>query len=1010
MPDLISFLTDVALRSSLILAVIFVLLFVMSRASASERHLVMLLGLLVVALIPVGLLLSPKISWKIPFPQQAEVMVVQKVVSPVLEEGRNSNVPLSSSAIESKFSPWELLTYVNGLGTLLGAGMLVQIMILGRVGWSWWKVRRQVVQTPLSNEALDQAQTFAGKKGMPPIFISDQVTVPMLAGWLRPAIILPVEAHKWPAKRLSMVLCHELAHFKRGDAWILPLHWLLRILYWWHPMVWLALARLRRERENACDDLVLNQNFRATDYADLIVFTARQMRSIHWQNGALAMASPSHLGERIRAILDPSLNRRPASRTTGFTGLILAFSLGWLFVAANIQAEDKPVMPESIIATNASEPQIKLSFKLVEIDEKTYLQKTKVIDEAVKNGNMTIFYNMPGASLLSAPSVTTDCGIKASIGLTKKYSIEDDGDSNKKASSPIHDMNVGVEAMITPSLSADGKIRLTWKTKVIGVLNGAEEPEPHFYVNGNSTRNASSDKWAFWINDANLRYNYSLIGLMNGTGDKLKLSDLKKSPNRLALFITAHLVQHDVGAAPVPAPAVRMSPAPSGPGPRIDMGVTFVEIEKKMYEQQAQAMDKAVKNGDVHFFDNREGVAVVPNAKVRLAVGKPGWFSNGKVFSYVSCSVSTEKKDGVAPTTTLTANAVFIGVNADFTSSVSPQGGILLDSSFQVTEMLGYDKLASSSDRYPKPEFRVTTFKDKNWKMAPGKEHGFWVSATDGSIKNWARSGRWPASLDEMIKSKSPSRLAVFMHAEQITSSAGVRPTDQPATAESTAANGMTHLVADDASMVPINPPDPAKTTFYTQMEYFEIDEKTYAQKPDATEVALKKGDISFFRQLGTFRILAYPAVYTKVNCKAVIQVLKPFSYPDKFVRDNNGKFIPSGKTNDRKCGITATILPSLSADGKISLGYTDEITMFAGWLEKPSGSGEESPIFNVSAGASKKLALADGKPQGLWVRTNSPGLDEMIGLKKGVPSIPSITAPPVRIGVIITASKVNQP
>jgi hypothetical protein len=46
MPDLLPFLGEVALRSSLVLAAVFALLFAMKQASASERHVVLVLGLL----------------------------------------------------------------------------------------------------------------------------------------------------------------------------------------------------------------------------------------------------------------------------------------------------------------------------------------------------------------------------------------------------------------------------------------------------------------------------------------------------------------------------------------------------------------------------------------------------------------------------------------------------------------------------------------------------------------------------------------------------------------------------------------------------------------------------------------------------------------------------------------------------------------------------------------------------------------------------------------------------
>jgi hypothetical protein len=171
MPDLLSFLGEVALRSSLILAAAFVLLGVMKRASASERHLVMLLGLLIVALVPVGLLLSPKISWKISVPRQMETGgTAQKVTTYFLEENKQPLALVSPSVEENKASVPEFLTISNGLAALMVAGMLAQMLMLGRAAWSWQRIRRQATKALLSGEALERARIFAGAKDVPPHF------------------------------------------------------------------------------------------------------------------------------------------------------------------------------------------------------------------------------------------------------------------------------------------------------------------------------------------------------------------------------------------------------------------------------------------------------------------------------------------------------------------------------------------------------------------------------------------------------------------------------------------------------------------------------------------------------------------------------------------------------------------------------------------------------------------------------------------------------------------------
>ena len=81
-----------------------------------------------------------------------------------------------------------------------------------------------------------------------------QYTMPLTWGLFRPVIVLPSGAEHWPEDRRRIVLSHELAHIARHD-WLLQIcAELVRALYWFHPLAWLAAARLRQESERACDD------------------------------------------------------------------------------------------------------------------------------------------------------------------------------------------------------------------------------------------------------------------------------------------------------------------------------------------------------------------------------------------------------------------------------------------------------------------------------------------------------------------------------------------------------------------------------------------------------------------------------------------------------------------------------------------------------------------------------------------------------------------------------------
>src|SRR5262249_23634542 len=87
---------------------------------------------------------------------------------------------------------------------------------------------------------------------------SDSITSPLLHGFWRPRLVLPVGLRNelsWD--ELRFVLLHELAHVKRRDILQNWLGTILQILHWFNPLVWLAFARWRADRELACDALAL---------------------------------------------------------------------------------------------------------------------------------------------------------------------------------------------------------------------------------------------------------------------------------------------------------------------------------------------------------------------------------------------------------------------------------------------------------------------------------------------------------------------------------------------------------------------------------------------------------------------------------------------------------------------------------------------------------------------------------------------------------------------------------
>lgn len=81
---------------------------------------------------------------------------------------------------------------------------------------------------------------------------------PAVVGVLRPRIVLPTdfESRYTPAER-ALVLAHERAHLKAGDAQINAFAALLQCLMWFNPLAHMARAALRVDQELACDARVM---------------------------------------------------------------------------------------------------------------------------------------------------------------------------------------------------------------------------------------------------------------------------------------------------------------------------------------------------------------------------------------------------------------------------------------------------------------------------------------------------------------------------------------------------------------------------------------------------------------------------------------------------------------------------------------------------------------------------------------------------------------------------------
>jgi len=127
-------------------------------------------------------------------------------------------------------------------------------------------------------------------------------SAPFASGLIKPAILIPNDSVDWNPRRLQSVLLHEAAHLKRRDPLTRFLSTVVKSLFWFHPLVWLAHRQLIAAQEQACDQFALTHGIAPTDYAEDLLQSATHSQTT--PSEALAMARWSQLGNRIRHILN----------------------------------------------------------------------------------------------------------------------------------------------------------------------------------------------------------------------------------------------------------------------------------------------------------------------------------------------------------------------------------------------------------------------------------------------------------------------------------------------------------------------------------------------------------------------------------------------------------------------------------------------------------------------------------------------------------------------------------
>ncbi len=290
---------DLAVRGTVVLAAAFAAAWLLRSASAAVRHFVWTVAFAAVLLLPAAMRLGPRFTWG-----SSPVVARSTVV-------RATPARLQLPAAPAKTSPPVRVPWTG----FYAAGML---LVMARFLAGAWRMRQMVRHAIPADYAVRAAASIREELGIARVvrvLHSEEAQVPMTWGVRRAIVLLPAAAREWPAARLHAVLLHEMVHVARHDLLAQMVAQAACCLYWFHPLAWVAARQLRKERERACDDAVLNRGITAPDYAGHLMELARVLveRQASLAD-APAMAEAGDLEDRVRALLDHGRNRTPLTR------------------------------------------------------------------------------------------------------------------------------------------------------------------------------------------------------------------------------------------------------------------------------------------------------------------------------------------------------------------------------------------------------------------------------------------------------------------------------------------------------------------------------------------------------------------------------------------------------------------------------------------------------------------------------------------------------------------------
>jgi len=117
---------------------------------------------------------------------------------------------------------------------------------------------------------------------------------PMLYGVIQPKILISPEIiNSLSEEEIKYVFMHELAHIKRRDLIVNVVGMLIQAVYWFNPIIWYSIYKMKQDCEISCDATVLTvlSSEENKKYGQTIINMMKVISERHWISGTVGFAS-----------------------------------------------------------------------------------------------------------------------------------------------------------------------------------------------------------------------------------------------------------------------------------------------------------------------------------------------------------------------------------------------------------------------------------------------------------------------------------------------------------------------------------------------------------------------------------------------------------------------------------------------------------------------------------------------------------------------------------------------